>query len=60
MTLGELLEVTERYQTIAVFKTCDDGFCYQGLAHETPQDLRGLNVESMIAYEWEINVLVKQ
>ena len=58
MKLEELVGVIETSQTIEVYKVGEDGFCYQGLAAHLPRKLYGLDVESIHAYEWEIDILV--
>lgn len=58
MKLNDLLNVIEPLQEVKVYRVGDDGFCFQGVMAHTPRDLRLLNVESMHAYEWEIDILV--
>ena len=60
MRLGELVGVIEMSQTVVVYKTNDDGFCYQGMAAHVPESLNGLSVEAVQAYDWEIDVLVSE
>lgn len=60
MKLGELFGVIEMSQTVAVYKTKEDGFCYQGMAAHVPKSLSALNVEAVQAYDWEIDVLVSE
>ncbi len=58
MNLKDLIGVIETCQTVTVYKVGCDGFCYQGIASRLPERLYGLKVESVHAYEWEIEVLV--
>ena len=58
MKLNDLLGVIEMAQDVSVYKVGEDGCRYHGLAAHVPDKLKRLNVESVHAYDWEIDILV--